>query len=335
MKLELFNKETQKVWKSISGNASNDLMPFEIQLYRKLLVYFQLGQSCFFIFNFQRLAFDHVSEEVEALLGYRVQDITSSFLLENVHPQDRGWFLACQDHATQFSLALPADKKMKYKVQYDLRLKKSNGQYAQLILQTVVIHTDEDGRIIRTLTVLTDISHIKKQGAPCLSYIGMENEPCYMDVDLHYPYLDKGPKTAIAIDGHTKQEKYGASTLPKARLEAYAMKLQKGFTEEKWYLIHELNLKMLAGKTGIPAHSISLVINKCFGKSFSGYVNAFRVEAFMQKATDPTYDNITVESLLYMCGFNSKAAFYRLFKKYAGMSPRQYYALSRKGQRMQ
>ncbi len=322
MKLELFNQETKKVWTSISGNTSSDLAQFEIQLYRKLLVYFQLGQSCFFIFNFQTLAFDYVSDEVETLLGYRVQNITSSFLLENVHPQDRGWFLACQEHATHFSTTLPADKKMKYKVQYDLRLKKQNGQYAQLILQSVVIHTDEEGRIIRTLTVLTDISHIKKNGAPCLSYIGMDNEPCYMDVDINYPYL----KQKIG-----KKEKYSSSVLSISRMKEYSMRLQKGFSDEKWYLDNELDLKMLSSKSNIPAHYVSQVINQCFGKSFADYVNTFRVQEFMQKLTDPSYDNITVESLFYMCGFNSKAAFYRLFRKHTGMSPGDYRLLFKNG----
>lgn len=325
MKLDLFNNETEKVWKSISGNAPNDLLQLEIELYKKLLVYFQIGESCYFIFNFHTLCFDYVSEDVEPLLGYNPQEVTSSFLLENIHVEDRGWFLACQDHATQFSITLPMEKKMKYKVQYDFRLKRKDGIYVKLMLQSVVFHIDETGGIIRTLVVLTDISHIKKCGKPSISYIGMDKEPSFLEVSINHPCLNE-KYLQDDRESRTKDTwgKYSSSSLSLSKMEEYLNRIQTGFLDEKWYLEADLSLKVLSKKSDIPPHYISQIINQHFGKNFSNYVNSYRIEALKQKLVDPSQKHITIEGLAYMSGFNSKASFQRMFKKHTGMSPKEY-----------
>lgn len=312
MKLDLFNNETKKVWKSISGNAPHELLQLELHLYKKLLMYFQLGESCYFIFNFQYIKFDYVSEEITNLLGYPSEKITPHFLLENIHPDDRAWFLACQDHATHFSTGLPLEKKMIYKIQYDFRMKKQDGKYVRLMLQTVVVQIDDDGHIVRTLIVLTDISHLKMHKKPCLSYVGMNGEPSYIDVNINHPYLDGNEK------------KYASSSLSNEKIKEYSETLQKGFSEEKWYLDALLNMELLSHKSKIPGHYISQIINQQFGSNFFNYVNSYRVQAMKEKLTECSKNNITIEGLAYMSGFNSKAAFQRAFKKHTGMSPKEY-----------
>lgn len=330
MKLELFNSKTKKLWKSISGSSTHNLMQFEIQLYRKLLFYFQPGQSCFLIFNFQTLTLDYISEEVEELLGYSVKGITSSFLLENVHPADRSWFLSCQEHANHFFMTLPLDKKTKYKVQYDVRFKRQDKQYAQLMLQSVVIQTDNDGCIIRTLTTLTDISHIRKNEASVLSYIGMNSEPSYIDVDINHPAQKRKDVAELPSIKVEEKEKYKLSKLPHAKMEEYSVRLQNGFYNEKWHLNNELNLKMLSEKSNIPGHYVSQVINQCFKKSVSAYINSLRIDEFIHKLTDNSCNGLKIEFIAYMCGFNSKAAFYRLFKLHTGMTPCTYRSFANK-----
>ncbi|TAF77965.1 MAG: hypothetical protein EAZ53_00895 [Bacteroidetes bacterium] len=40
------------------------------------------------------------------------------------------------------------------------------------------------GGILKTLGVHTDISHLKMEGKPVLSFIGLNGEPSYIDVDI-------------------------------------------------------------------------------------------------------------------------------------------------------
>ena len=192
MKLDLFNDEASKVWKRVaSGKEVTDLLHIELELYKKLLTYFQVGECCYYIFNFQKLEFDFVSREVEQVLGYIPQEISTQFIMEIVHPDDRAWFLACQDCASQFILGLPPEKQMKYKMRFDYRARKKDGSYARIMMQVVVIHTDDSGNVFRTLIVHTDISHLKPHGKPAMSYIGLDGEPSYLNVNVTNPFFRK------------------------------------------------------------------------------------------------------------------------------------------------
>lgn len=186
MKLELLSNEAVRIWKraSDSEEQATELLQLEIDLYKKLLVFFQIGESCYFIFNFQQIRFDYISDEVEQMLGYSKAESTVDNIMENIHPEDRAWFLNCQDAAVQFTLGLAPEKQMKYKLRFDYRLRKKNSKYIRVMQQVVMIHNDNDGKIFRSLVVLTDITHLKKNGKPVMSYIGMDGEPSYLDVDV-------------------------------------------------------------------------------------------------------------------------------------------------------
>ena len=57
----------------------------------------------------------------------------------------------------------------------------------------VVIQQHEDGTILRTLSLQTDITHLKPTGAPLLSFIGLEGEPSFIDVKIGKPLIPFKP----------------------------------------------------------------------------------------------------------------------------------------------
>ena len=70
MKLELFNNETVSLWKKMSSGATTNRPNIELELYKKLLNFFQVGDYYYYIFNIKDIAFDLVSPQVETVLGY-------------------------------------------------------------------------------------------------------------------------------------------------------------------------------------------------------------------------------------------------------------------------
>jgi len=186
MKLDLFNHEATKIWKRISDSEENAtaLLQLEIDLYKKLLVFFQIGESCYMVFNFQTAAFEFVSESVTEVFGYNREEVSVNHIMQNIHPDDRAWFLNWQEAGAQFLAGLSPERQMKYKLRMDYRIKKQNGEYAWIMNQCIVIHNDSAGNVIRNLLIFTDISHLKSGGRHVISCIGMDGEPSFLDVDI-------------------------------------------------------------------------------------------------------------------------------------------------------
>lgn len=113
-----------------------------------------------------------------------------------------------------------------------------------------------------------------------------------------------------------------ASEIPE--LERWKRKLTILMEDEKSYLNPELTLNDLASKLKTNSSIISKVINTGFEQNFNDFINAYRVGAFEKKLKLAENSHLTLTSLAFDCGFNSKATFNRAFKKFNGMSPREY-----------
>ncbi|WP_210486325.1 LuxR C-terminal-related transcriptional regulator [Rufibacter aurantiacus] len=175
-------EEAQRIWKQISKEATVPELRFDLKVRRKLLNIFQVGDYYHYIFNCHEAKVDFVHENVLSVLGYAPEEVTVPFILDKIHPDDLVWFLNYEEAAKDFLLSLPPDRSLKYKIRYDYRLKKSNGEYLRILQQALPIQVDASGGVLRTLGVHTDISHLKKEGMPVLSYIGLQGEPSYINV---------------------------------------------------------------------------------------------------------------------------------------------------------
>ena len=190
MKLEKFNNETFKLWKQMSSGIEAGQLQLELELYKKLLNFFQVGDYYYFIFNIKNICFDFISPQVEQMMGYEPGEVTVEFFMNCIHPEDRPYFLNFETKTAEFLSNLPIDKLMKYKVRYDFRVRKRSGEYIRILHQVAIVEHDDLGGIIRTLGVHTDINHLKPDGLPVMSYIGMDGEPSYLDIDVKNEFIE-------------------------------------------------------------------------------------------------------------------------------------------------
>ncbi len=193
MKTELFNREFNKMftWFTSDSDFETSLRP-EIDLSKKLLNFFLIGNSYYYILNHHSLSFELVSKEVEDVLGYSPREFTIEFINGKLHPDDRPWFVSLGLKVIEFFSRLPVEKLMKYKLRYDFRYRKKNGDYARILYQVILLEHDEGGRPLRSLALNTDITHLKNDGKPVLSFIGMDEEPSYIDVDTENFFSERG-----------------------------------------------------------------------------------------------------------------------------------------------
>lgn len=96
-------------------------------------------------------------------------------------------------------------------------------------------------------------------------------------------------------------------------------KLEKLLLDKRLYKDPNLKLSDLAQQLNISSHLLSQLLNDNLGKSFSTYINEYRIaEACKLIATN---DRLTLEAIGYEVGYNSKSTFYTSFRKVKDTTP--------------
>lgn len=135
---------------------------------------------------------------------------------------------------------------------------------------------------------------------------------------------EKNHSSSEKLSVDSMDKKY---TIPRASLSAectleYRNKVNQ-FIQTRGFLNTDLNREKLCKMLDIPSNHLSIFLKEEFGKNFNGFVNQLRLSyaAKQLKLQDLTYN---MEDLSFICGFNSRASFYRNFLEEFGCSPLQY-----------
>ncbi|TDS60209.1 LuxR C-terminal-related transcriptional regulator [Myroides indicus] len=175
-------KKAGAIWKEIGHYKKPEELHVEIEIYKKMLDLFQVGDYCYFIFSPPEMQMEYTNDSIYKLLGYTPEEFTLEIFLDIIHPDDLQTYLNFEATITEFWKNLPPDKVFKYKTRYDFRIRCKNGQTKRLLQQVAVIQSDEEGAVLRTFVVFTDISELKETNKMVLSIIGLDGEPCYIDI---------------------------------------------------------------------------------------------------------------------------------------------------------
>jgi YesN/AraC family two-component response regulator len=93
-------------------------------------------------------------------------------------------------------------------------------------------------------------------------------------------------------------------------------------TEQQLYKDANLTLPILAKKLTISTQHLSQLLNDNLKKSFSFYVNEFRIQAAKQLLTGKKA--MKMDDIAQQSGFNSQSTFYTAFKKISHTTPAKY-----------
>lgn len=119
-------------------------------------------------------------------------------------------------------------------------------------------------------------------------------------------------------------EKKAELQLSEATVDTALESLKRSMEQDRLYLNTTLTLNMLAAHTGLPAKTISAVLNQHLHKNFNEFVNSYRVELFKERLAKDDAGQLTFAGLANDCGFSSPATFQRVFKQLTGMSPSEF-----------
>jgi len=141
--------------------------------------------------------------------------------------------------------------------------------------------------------------------------------------------LNTEQKKIIPINQGTKSEeltigKYQKSGLTAELAEDYLKELIDYMNNTEAWKDNELSIAKLSTQTNIPKHHITQVLNERLGKNFYLFVNEYRIEYAKKLLITEKYDAWSILAIAYECGFNSKATFNNIFKKYTNLTPSEY-----------
>ena len=122
------------------------------------------------------------------------------------------------------------------------------------------------------------------------------------------------------------EQKYKTTNIPVAELRKLRKEVDALMEEERLYLNPELKLSDIANRLNTSSYMLSFLFSQHMKTSFYDYINQYRVESFKQRVRNGETGRYTLDALATRCGYNSRATFFRNFKKVTGMTPTEYIA---------
>lgn len=138
---------------------------------------------------------------------------------------------------------------------------------------------------------------------------------------MGYQRIEKVVPISIEKEEIKEKPKYQNSTLTEAAAQSLLSQLTECMETEKPYMDSDIRLAKLAAQINSTPHHLSQVINEQLGKSFSDFINEYRIKAAQEMLLDPQNKSVYIINIAYTVGFNNKTSFNKAFKQMTGMSP--------------
>jgi AraC-like DNA-binding protein len=130
--------------------------------------------------------------------------------------------------------------------------------------------------------------------------------------------------SASPLEASSSQSLEKEESKPKEINRVLLQKIIDTVEKEQLFLNADLTIADVAEKMGFSSKTISHTINNGTNKSFSKFINQFRVNLFKEKLASGKYEYLSILGLAFECGFNSKSSFNRIFKEVTGSSPKEF-----------
>ena len=115
--------------------------------------------------------------------------------------------------------------------------------------------------------------------------------------------------------------KYRKTGLGPALSRDLAQKLSRIMEQDRLYLKPDLRLDDLAQAMGLTRNNTSQLINEQFNRSFFDFINEYRVREAQRLLQTNKHGSKTISGVAYEVGFNTRASFYKAFRKFSERPP--------------
>lgn len=148
----------------------------------------------------------------------------------------------------------------------------------------------------------------------------MAHKNCAVEINVVY-LQPVTHKVRAGSETHTQQ---ASTTLHSMEhLDTYKTLISQHI-KEKAYRDADFTAARLAEMIGVRDYTLSRIMKKAFGKSFTAMVNELRVKDAMRYLKDPRLQGTRVDDIGSMVGFGNRQTFHTEFRRQTGFTPAQY-----------
>nr|WP_010131951.1 LuxR C-terminal-related transcriptional regulator [Microbulbifer agarilyticus] len=146
---------------------------------------FSNGPHYHYVFDLFDQELVYMSPLVEQVHDLKIGDMTFQSILDQIHPDDMEFVASAEATAIRFlQERIGMDKVTSYKASYCFRFRVKGGEYRLFNHQSLVLETDDHGRVSKALNVHTDISHLTTKNNYRVSLIGLDGEPSFLNLEV-------------------------------------------------------------------------------------------------------------------------------------------------------
>lgn len=152
-------------------------------------------------------------------------------------------------------------------------------------------------------------------------------------IEIHQ--MEKEKLIAASQEPRDETEKYKKSNLNIARKESLLEAIVQVMESTEEYCNGEFSLERLAALVNSNSKYVSQVINETFGKSFTNYINEYRINlACIRLADRKNFGSLTIKAIGESVGYKSHTTFINVFRKMTGMTPSIYQKMAKEDSKM-
>ncbi len=143
------------------------------------------GPFYFYIIDFFDMTLSNASPAISEIHGFNTETVSFNDILGAIHPDDIEFVAKAEAAATDFFYKkVGYEKMLSYKTSYSFRFRLKNGEYALFNHQSLMLSLDDDGGLGKSLNIHTRIDHLSNMNTHKVSFIGLNGEPSFMNLDL-------------------------------------------------------------------------------------------------------------------------------------------------------
>jgi AraC-like DNA-binding protein len=146
----------------------------------------------------------------------------------------------------------------------------------------------------------------------------------YLTVILYLISINISYRSLNEYFRNRQSVKYASSNLDFDEKTSILDQIRKVAEDEGFYCKGNASLDALSGQIKVSKHNVSQVINEMLGKSFFEYLAELRISKAKELLSDQAYQNVTIDEISFLVGYNSRSAFNRVFKSITSTTPAEY-----------